>query len=61
MAPHAIIAKGVSSPRPAYQPIAGKIILVNSPGVTTSDLTFFEYKNIRQNMFPFDKNAKYLS
>ena len=56
-----IVAKGVSSPRPAYQPIAGKIILVNSPGVTTSDLTFFEYKNIRQNMFPFDKNAKYLS
>ena len=55
-----VIAKGVSSPRPAYQPIASKIILVNSPGVTTSDLSFFEYKNIRKNMFPFDKKAKYI-
>ncbi len=55
-----IIAKGVSSPRPAYQPIAAEILLVNSPGVTTSDLTFFEYKNIRKNMYPFDKNSEYL-
>jgi len=54
-----VVAKGVSSPRPAYQPIAAKIILVNTPGVTTSDLSFFEYKNIRNNMFPFNKNTKY--
>tara|TARA_B100000579_G_scaffold86857_2_gene68108 strand:+ start:62893 stop:64464 length:1572 start_codon:yes stop_codon:yes gene_type:complete len=55
-----VVAKGVSSPRPAYQPIAAEIILVNSPGVTTSDLSFFEYKNIRKNLYPFDKNTKYL-
>ncbi|MDG2102012.1 MAG: M81 family metallopeptidase [Dehalococcoidia bacterium] len=54
-----IIAKGVVSPRPAYQPIASEILLVNSPGVTTSDLNFFEYKNIRKNMYPFDKNSIY--
>jgi len=56
-----IVAKGVSSPRPAYQPIAAEIILVNTPGVTTADLSFFKYKNIRKNMYPFDKNSKYLS
>lgn len=55
-----VVAKGVSSPRPAYQPIASKIIIVNSPGVTTADLSFFNYKNIRKDMFPFNKNAKYI-
>ena len=54
-----VIAKGVSSPRPAYQPIAAEILLVNSPGITTSDLTFFKYKNIRKHMYPFDKKAKF--
>lgn len=54
-----IVAKGVSSPRPAYQPIASEIILVNSPGVTTADLSFFQYKNIRKKMYPFDENVKY--
>jgi len=37
-----VIAKGVVSPRPAYQPIAAQIILVNTPGLTTADLTFFD-------------------
>ena len=55
-----VVAKGVSSPRPAYQPIASKIIIVNSPGVTTADLSFFNYKNIRKDMFPFNKNARYI-
>ena len=35
----------VVSPRPAYQPIAAQIVLVNTPGVTTSDLSFFTYRN----------------
>ena len=54
-----VIAKGVSSPRPAYQPIAAEILLVNSPGITTSDLSFFEYKNIRKDMYPFDLKTKF--
>ena len=54
-------AKGVVSPRPAYQPIAKEIILVNTPGVTTSDLSFFEYKRRRSNLYPFDKAASYPS
>ena len=54
-----VVAKGVVSPRPAYQPIAAKIILVNTPGVTTSDLSFFEYKRRRRPLFPFESEATY--
>ena len=46
-----VVAKGVQSPRPAYEPIAAEIVLVNTPGVTTSDLSFFEYKHRRRPLF----------
>ena len=54
-----IVAKGVVSPRPAYEPIASKIILVNTPGVTTSDLSYFEYTRRRVPLFPFERDATY--
>ncbi|MCI0438045.1 MAG: MlrC C-terminal domain-containing protein, partial [Chloroflexi bacterium] len=54
-----VVAKGVVSPRPAYQPIAAKIILVNTPGVTTSDLSFFTYKRRRKPLYPFEQDATY--
>lgn len=54
-----IVAKGVVSPRPAYEPIASKIILVNTPGVTTSDLSNFEYRRRRVPLFPFEQEATY--
>ena len=54
-----IIAKGVSSPRPAYQPIAAKILIVNTPGVTTADLNTFNYIRRRKSLYPFDLNANY--
>ena len=38
-----ILAKGMVSPRLAYAPLAQEIVLVNSPGITTSDLLFFKY------------------
>ncbi|NQW19716.1 MAG: M81 family metallopeptidase [Chloroflexi bacterium] len=50
-----IVAKGVSSPRPAYQPIAAEIIIVNSPGVTSADLDTFEFKNRRVPLYPFEE------
>jgi len=55
-----VVAKGVVSPRPAYQPIAKEVVLVNSPGVTTSDLNFFEYQRRRPNLYPFEESAIYL-
>jgi len=54
-----VVAKGVVSPRPAYQPIAKEILLVNTPGVTTSDLNFFEYSRRRSNLYPFEDPASY--
>jgi microcystin degradation protein MlrC len=54
-----IVAKGVVSPRPAYEPIAAQIILVNTPGVTTSDLTYFEYRRRRRPLYPFEPDATY--
>ena len=50
-----VVAKGVSSPRPAYQPIAAEIIIVNSPGVTSADLDTFEFKRRRIPLFPFEE------
>ena len=55
-----VVAKGVVSPRPAYQPIAKEVVLVNTPGVTTSDLNFFEYRRRRPNLYPFEESAIYL-
>ena len=54
-----VVAKGVVSPRPAYEPIAAQIILVNTPGVTTADVSFFTYHNRRRPLFPFEAEASY--
>ena len=56
---HVVVAKGVVSPRPAYQPIAGEIILVNTPGVTTADLSTFTYRHRRRPLYPFEGDARY--
>jgi microcystin degradation protein MlrC len=54
-----VVAKGVQSPRPAYEPIAPEIVLVNTPGVTTSDLSYFTYERRRRPLYPFEKDATY--
>ncbi len=54
-----VVAKGVVSPRPAYQPIAGKVILVNTPGVTTADMSTFTYHRRRIPLYPMEQDAQY--
>ena len=54
-----VVAKGVVSPRPAYQPIAGKMVAVNTPGATSGDLFTFDYGNRREPLFPFESAARY--
>ena len=54
-----VVAKGVVSPRPAYQPIAGKVILVNTPGVTTADMSTFTYHHRRIPLYPMELDATY--
>jgi microcystin degradation protein MlrC len=54
-----IVAKGVVSPRPAYEPIAAEVVLVNTPGSTTADLSKFDYKRRRKPLFPFETDVAY--
>jgi microcystin degradation protein MlrC len=50
-----VVAKGVVSPRPAYQPIAAEIILANTAGVTSADLGSFVYAHRRHPLYPFEE------
>ena len=54
-----LIAKGVVAPRGAYQPIAAKIVLVNTPGATSADMGQFAYRRRRRPLFPFEPDATY--
>jgi microcystin degradation protein MlrC len=54
-----VVAKGVVSPRPAYGPIARKVVLVNSPGITTSNLNQFTYHHRRRPLYPFERDAQW--
>lgn len=54
-----VIAKGVFSPRPAYEPIAGGFVLVDTPGITTSDIRRLHYENRRRPMEPFETDTMF--
>lgn len=54
-----VVAKGVVSPRPAYQPIASEMVSVNTAGATSGDMFSFSYKNIRRPIFPLDEECSY--
>lgn len=55
----AVVAKGVVAPRAAYEPIAAQILLVDTPGVTTADLSRFVYQRRRRPLYPFEPEAEY--
>lgn len=46
-----LVAKGTIAPRAAYEPIAAKVIAVDSPGVTAVNPKHFTYKNVRRPLF----------
>lgn len=58
-AQHIIVAKGVNSPRAAYEPIAAEMLYVGTPGATSADLSTFTYHRRRRPMFPFEQEASY--
>ena len=43
-----LIVKGVVAPRAAYAPVAGEIVLVDTPGVTADDPGAFEFRDRRR-------------
>jgi microcystin degradation protein MlrC len=54
-----IVGKGVVSPRPAYQPIAAEMLLVNTAGAASADLSSFAYHRRRRPLYPFEADAMY--
>ena len=50
-----IVAKGVHAPVAAYAPACPSFIRVNTPGVTTADLTQLAYEHRRRPLFPFER------
>lgn len=51
---HSIIAKGVNAPIAAYSDVCPSIVQVNSPGITSADMTLFNYQHRRKPLFPFE-------
>lgn len=52
---HVIVAKGVNAPIAAYRPVCRHILRVNTPGVTTADMTLLPHRHRRRPMFPFEE------
>jgi microcystin degradation protein MlrC len=56
---HLLVAKGVNAPLAAYAPVCQHILRVDTPGVTTADITRLEYSHRRRPMFPFEMGAEW--
>ncbi len=51
---HILIAKGTIAPRAAYEPIAAKIIPVDTPGLTAVNPARYTFKRVRRPLFGLD-------
>lgn len=49
-----LVAKGTTAPRAAYEPIAARIVEVNSGGATDVNPARFEFKRVRRPLFGLD-------
>jgi microcystin degradation protein MlrC len=54
-----LVAKGVNAPIAAYAPVARQMIRVDTPGVTTADVTRLAFQNRWRPMFPFERETKW--
>jgi microcystin degradation protein MlrC len=54
-----LVAKGVHAPVAAYAPVSKHLIRVDTPGVTTADLSRLEYTHRRRPMFPFERDCPF--
>jgi microcystin degradation protein MlrC len=53
-----IVVKAAVAYKAAYEPLGGRVIEVDTPGVTASDPKHFEYKRIKRPMYPLDEQQK---
>ncbi len=49
-----LVAKGVNAPIAAYREVCDHFLRVNTPGVTTADMTQLPFRHRRRPMFPFE-------
>ncbi len=56
-----LVAKGVNAPVAAYREVCEQLLRVDTPGVTTADVTRFVYHNRRQPMLPFEPDTVWQS
>lgn len=54
-----VVAKGVNAPLAAYAPIAAEVLLVDTPGATSADLSRFRYHHRRRPLYPLESDAQY--
>lgn len=53
----AIVLKGVHAPVGGFRSICASFIRVNTPGVTTAEMTSLVYRNRRRPLFPFEEEV----
>jgi microcystin degradation protein MlrC len=54
-----VVVKACTSFRAAYEPIAAKICVANTPGVASSDLAALPFKKLPKNFYPFSHMDDY--
>ena len=54
-----VVVKANTSFRASYGPFAGEIYYADTPGVCASNLHYFDWKNLPENLYPFDLPADY--
>ncbi|HEY8505968.1 MAG TPA: MlrC C-terminal domain-containing protein, partial [Gemmataceae bacterium] len=52
-----LVAKGVHAPAAAYEAVCPSLVRVDTPGLTTADLSRLEYRRRRRPLFPFEPGA----
>ncbi len=52
-----LVVKSAVHFRAAFEPIAAKVIIADAPGLTTLDMSKFDFKRIRRSMFPLDRDS----
>jgi Uncharacterized conserved protein len=54
-----LVVKSTIHYRAAFEPIAREIVEVDAPGLSSSNLTRFDFKRIRRPIFPLDPDTTY--
>lgn len=52
-----LVAKGVHAPVAAYAPVCRTLIRVNTPGVSSADLSHFDFRHRRRPLYPFEPDT----